>query len=113
MHVFGKNRTRPDRDTGLGNVFGKSPPDRPCLNAIELHGWPRESFLPGASKFAIMRLVSHGAPFVGLGGFTGREEQFPRANELGPRPARIVGKPEAIRAKDNVVAENHIPPVTD
>lgn len=89
----------------VGSIM-KSAGDQARLMTVETDGLIFER-IPGGQSFSpVVRHISDG---MSRGDFCGRPEtqEIPLADEIGPRAARIVGKPESVGGKDQVIRMHH------
>src|SRR5688572_14022384 len=100
MHMVWHDGARPNRKLGLLDVFTNAEPDGVDLSRVEANSRTFERFLGGETQYAIVRSMSHRMAFGRLGGST-ESIELVGADELGPGTARVVGKPKAVRAKDD------------
>ena len=106
MDVVGHDSACPNRNSRPADIVCEPVSDRLRLQAACNDGWVLQYFLGLESLPLIMLLVRDG---VSIGRLRGRAEakQFSRTDVVRPRPARIVGKPEAVHSENDMVAANH------
>src|SRR3954468_20352872 len=107
MHVIGKDRAGQHFQTGTLRVINKPTSYGPCLNTAELYGSVVQSLLRSQAARDIVRSMSDRAS-LGSCRRGAIAKQVPRTDELRPRSARIVRKPESIGAEDHMAPQYHI-----
>lgn len=106
MHVLGENRAGVNDDAGLLDHTLKADADGHRLSSGEPHGRIEQRLFRRRPKGGVVRHIRDGSPMGNLR--RGTERQQRRAADVrGIRPARVIGKPEAVRAEDDVVGEDH------
>src|SRR5579863_4958317 len=104
MHVLGENRAGPDCVVALAGELAEGVADDPRLLPGELHGWMLERLLR-LLPFQLF-LGSQLAARNGLRRAT-EPHQLPFTDEIRPGTTRVIGKPESIRAENDVITVNH------
>src|SRR5579871_5164853 len=109
MDMLRKNGAGPDCGVRFPYQRGETATDGSRLQSGETNGRVMEGVLGSAALFPIVRLVGDGLSCLGRGRRS-KAKQFPRADEIRPRTARIVRQPEPIRPEDDVIPQNHASP---
>jgi hypothetical protein len=107
MNVIGKDCAGLDGASGALDVLSEAAADGTGLDASELYRRILEGVFGGRAKRAIAVEVGYGSRLVG-GVCRPVTKEIPRAYEIRPRAARIVGQPKAVRAEDCVMADDHV-----
>src|SRR5438045_3219540 len=90
VNVIVQDRARVDDAVGAQDILRESSRDGARLNSAEAHRFVREMLLCFATKRHVMRIARERSSLVCLRRGT-ESQQFPRAHEIGPRSARVVG----------------------
>ena len=91
--------------SGVSAPIARPAGDRTRLEPGEVDRRTREMLLRLQSHRHVVRVTRAGPAVFHLGSGT-EPSQFPGADEVGPRTARVVGQPESVRGEDEVVCED-------
>ncbi len=107
MYVVRHDGTGPYVITGLAAGQGEPGGDGSPPTVIKPRGWMQQYGFGRVPGGGIVGIGRNGAAKIAAGcGPTG-DEQLPRPDKIGPRPARIIGQPEPVRAENGMVRDDH------
>lgn len=107
MGVLGKYRTRVEHIARFLDRPFETHRYRMGLPAVEGNRREVKGFLGFLTPLIIVRTARHGLTRTDFRRWT-ESKEFPTANKIGPKAARIVGKPKSIRRDDRMIcADRH------
>jgi len=106
MYVLRQDRTCQNHDPTFMDIFSESTTHSPGLNTAERDSRILQGQFGHAPFFPIVAHRRNRSACVCLGP-PSEAQQFPRADKIRPRPARIIGEPETVHAEDHMRCKNH------